>query len=529
MQTPPHVAWRRLALPAVILQCGWLALFALTATVWLVLTPSPLTGGLNRWQAPAQWDPALGPVGIVAPADDWHLVFLAVLLVGLVVVAIWAVTRAPAISQPDRRVLWFVLGATAVMGLTLVLLPVLPSDDLFSYALYGRISVLYHQNPLQVTPGQFTGDPFLAHIFWRDTRSVYGPAWLMVSAVITWLAQLMGGSVAVYVALYKLLGLGCHLANAALIWGILTRLAPERRLAGTLLYAWNPLPLLEFAGGAHNDALMITLFLLGVWFLTRGQELPALLAWGASIATKYVLIVLLPLWLWQVAVTMLALPHETVIHLWQRRSLAVVWRGGVVLGTAVLLALPFWAGPATLEALVFSPPAQHITNSLMDAVSWPLSWLARDFIHGSAARADTITALKLVGVLAFLALWAVQLLRRARRDIFGAWSWALVGYLVLASGWFWPWYATWPLAVVALRPLDRLTRAVLVLAGGVLTLYGFLPVTAAPIFGYRAFVAFGPALAYLAWDWWRMQRPQHTALGRSDTAVTDAIPARLGR
>lgn len=527
--TPPHVAWHRLALPAIILQCGWLALFALTATSWLVLTPSPLTVGLIHWHAPAHWDPALGPVGTVAPDVAWHLFFLAVLLVGLAVVAVWAVHRAQAIPQADRRILHFVLGATALMGLTLVLLPVLPSDDLFSYALYGRISVLYHLNPLQVTPGQFTGDPFLGHIFWKDTRSVYGPVWLLASAVITWLAQLLGDSVAVYVALYKLLGLGCHLANAALIWGILTRIAPERRLAGTLLYAWNPLPLLEFAGGAHNDALMITLFLLGIWFLTRGQELPALVAWGASIATKYVLIVLLPLWLWQVALTIIAQQDESIIHLWQRRFIAVAWRGSAVLGTAVILALPFWAGPSTLEALVFSPPALHITNSLMDAVSWPLSWLARDFIHGPAARADTITVLKALGVLCFLAIWAVQLLRRAGHDIYGAWSWALVGYLVLASGWFWPWYATWPLAVVALRPLDRLSRAVLVLAGGVLTLYGFLPVTAAPIFGYRAFVAFGPALAYLAWDWHRERRAQRAVMRRSDTSVTGAIPARLGR
>ncbi|MBA3826379.1 MAG: hypothetical protein H0X24_21070, partial [Ktedonobacterales bacterium] len=103
--------------------------------------------------------------------------------------------------------------------------------------------------------------------------------------------------------------------------------------------------------------------------------------------------------------------------------------------------------------------------------------------------------------------------------------WALLGYLVLASGWFWPWYATWPLAIVALRPLDRLTRATVLLSNGVLVLYAFLPLTAAPIFGLRAIVAFGPALGYLAWGWWQ----RHTQEIRlPDGGVTPLQPARLG-
>ena len=41
--------------------------------------------------------------------------------------------------------------------------------------------------------------------------------------------------------LFKGLALLAHLVNCVLIWGILSEIAPSRRILGTLLYAWNPL------------------------------------------------------------------------------------------------------------------------------------------------------------------------------------------------------------------------------------------------------------------------------------------------
>jgi hypothetical protein len=81
-----------------------------------------------------------------------------------------------------------------------------------------------------------------------------------------------------------------------------------------------------------------------------------------------------------------------------------------------------------------------------------------------------------------------------------SWTWVLVAYVVIASGWFWPWYVTWPVALVALVPVGELTIAVLLLAGGVLTLYAFLPLYAAPVYGLRAWLAFGPAVGYLLYQ-----------------------------
>ena len=84
-----------------------------------------------------------------------------------------------------------------------------------------------------------------------------------------------------------------------------------------------------------------------------------------------------------------------------------------------------------------------------------------------------------------------------------AWGWVLLWYSLVASGWFWPWYVTWVVALAALLPWGRLSVATLLLAGGALTLYAFLPLQSSFAYGYRSFLVFGPAWVYLLWRVWR--------------------------
>lgn len=532
------VAIRQLIAPALALLSGTIAVSLVTAHWWVGLTPSPITGGWRSWRIPAGWNPAgIAPPGHTLPEPHGAgLLLLGLMLVATAIASFWAVLRARELRAAVPGMLPFILGVTSLIGIVWLLLPVLPSDDIFSYILYGRIGAIYHANALITAPNQFPQDPFLAQVFWRSTRSVYGPAWLLVSDFLTRMAQLFGGSLTAYVWLYKLLGFACHLANGVLIWAILGRIAPRRQTMGTILYAWNPLPLLEFDASGHNDSLMLTCFLLGCWLLIGQRERLALIAWGGSIATKYALIVLMPMWLWHVACTVVptltpftgfsrAEVRRWILPMWQRAR-AMLWRGALIFGVCGLFLVPFWDGAQTLTALVASPPAQQLGNSLMDTISWPLRWMvtALFHLHPTVARGVVIGGLKLLGTLAFVAVWGWLLVRRAPRDLFGAWGWALVSYLVLASGWFWPWYVTWPLVVVALRPLDRLTMAVLLLAGGALTLYSFLPLLAAPIFGFRSIFVFGPMLGYLVWS----MRQSIPVLGPKDESVTAEVQPRLG-
>ncbi|HEX9036719.1 MAG TPA: hypothetical protein VF808_06965 [Ktedonobacterales bacterium] len=449
----------------------------------------------------------------VPPVAGWpQLALFATLLVGASCAWGLAVWRARGLGDLSHRAgasarryprlgLWLALGGAAVMGITLALLPSLPSDDVFSYILYGRISALHGANPLIATPADFPNDPFLPLVYWQATRSVYGPIWLGLSDLIARLAEALGGSLALYVALFKLVGLAAHLADAALVWAILGRIAPRQRLAGTLFYAWSPLCLLEFSASAHNDAVMLLFLLLGVYAITRGWEAAGLALIGLSIATKYTPVALLPIYGAYIVWRERANGAD-----WRAVALGLAWRAGIVALAVVVTAAPLWAGPKTLGALLFSPPAQQLDNSLLDTLQWPLRWLAQSALGWSVAQARSVveTGLKALALLAFAGLWLWEF-RRARSlgGTLSAWGWALLWFAAVASGWFWPWYVTWVVALAAVAPWGRLQAATGLLAGGALTLYGFLPLQAAPVYGYRALLVFGPMMGYLGWQAWR--------------------------
>ena len=477
-----------------------LGLFAVAPVGGVSQSISPLARSWPILLAPARalFGDALVS-GSVPPDREWPaLALYAALLIGASCAAALVVITARSLITPERRHLRLALIGALVLGVTLLLLPALPSDDVFSYILYGRISAVHHANPLVLTPANFPHDPFLSLVFWRGVRSVYGPAWLLLSGGVTRLAQGLGGSLTAYVLLFKLLGLTAHLANVALIWVILGRLAPRRQVFGTLLYAWNPLCLLEFCASAHNDAVMLTFALAAVYLLLREQEVAALVMIGLSIATKYVLLVLLPLYLILVARRFLA-RNETL----GRVVGAVAWRLAVVVAIVGVTALPYWDGARTFGSILYSPPTQQLDNSPMEALSWPLRALIQALGVGhTGAQMFADNGLKVVGLLLFALIWLRLLLAtRDTQSMLRGWAWALFAYAVIASGWFWPWYVTWVVVFVALLPWGDLTVATLLLAGGVLTLYGFQPLYASPVYGLRAYIAFGPAVGYLIWRW----------------------------
>lgn len=497
-----------LVLAGAVLEIWLLALFSVAPLSVLEFTPSPLAARWPGLLAPARWFfPLAWSQGVADPAVYWpQLVLLALLFYGAAVTAGLAVYLAQRLGPPTGRHLLLVLAGAVVFGVTLLLIPAFPSQDIFSYIIYGRISVIYHASPLTAIPSQFPNDPVLPYVFWQDTRSVYGPVWLALSDGLTHLAQGLGGGLAVSALLFKLVAFLAHLGNALLLWAILGKMAPRHRLTGTLLYAWNPLALLEFAGSGHNDALMLLFFLLGVLLLVQGREVLALLAFAASIDTKYVFLILLPLYFWSVLRAQSG---------WKARARAALWRLGVLAGACALLYLPYWAGPHTLGSILYAPPTQELENSLVEAISWPVRWSLAWLFGLSAEDSGTIASvgLKALTGLLFLLLW-LRLFPRVyrRKSLLGAWWWTIWLYLVIASGWFLPWYVTWLLVLAALRPVGRLLIATELLAGGVLVIYAMDPLTASPVYGLRSLLAFGPALGSLLWQQQRARLRRRAAL-----------------
>ncbi len=65
-----------------------------------------------------------------------------------------------------------------------------------------------------------------------------------------------------------------------------------------LIYAWNPLVILELTGNLHFEAVMILFLILALWFYQKQQYHPSAVAVGLAIGTKLIPLIFLPL-LWK--------------------------------------------------------------------------------------------------------------------------------------------------------------------------------------------------------------------------------------
>jgi Glycosyltransferase family 87 len=182
-----------------------------------------------------------------------------------------------------------VLVLAVAIQLTPLFAPLLLSSDAWTYWDQGRIAVVHHANPYTAAPADFPGDPALPYVgtAWRDSTSVYGPAFQLPAEPI---ALAAGSSAATAAWIYK------SLAAAALLTavGLTARLARRKAFASAFV-GWNPLLAIHFAGGGHNDAWMAALVLAALAFAATGRRQLAGAAWALAILIKWVAVLLLPL------------------------------------------------------------------------------------------------------------------------------------------------------------------------------------------------------------------------------------------
>jgi len=81
--------------------------------------------------------------------------------------------------------------------------------------------------------------------------------------------------------------------------------------------------------------------------------------------------------------------------------------------------------------------------------------------------------------------------------LFTSLSIAILGFIVLVPGIFWPWYVLWVLWIVALRRFDALTVSVILLSCTALFTYPLLYLENSPIALFQPLLIFGIPLVYL--------------------------------
>ncbi|MDQ2995673.1 MAG: polyprenol phosphomannose-dependent alpha 1,6 mannosyltransferase MptB [Chloroflexota bacterium] len=441
----------------VLLFGGYLLLFLLCHDPRPRIVPGLLAIAPGYLPAAAQFNPLIllhQRLGIAAAL--FSSIGLLLVLVFLFVVYFRLLHCLRRQAHPDVR-LTGILAGVVLFSLPLVLCPYLFSNDIYSYIMNGRIAALYGGNPATTAPSVYAHDAFFPYLLaWQSTPSVYGPVWTLFSHGLTLLIERTGGGLWLYLLAYKLTMLAAHLASTLLIWQIARAWKPGQQVYAALLYAWNPVVLIEFVGSAHNDALMICLVLLAVLCIQRGYWRSAVVALLAAALVKWIAVLLLPLW----AIYWL---RQQVT--WRARLLVAGQLAAIVIIGATLSFVPYGQVLQSVGAPLRAQGAMQAENSL-DAlvIRAGQEALVRLGIASARAPAWRLAAEQVVmwcskGLV--LLAWLVALYAVWRRPTFErllqASCWLLLALLLLAPV-FRVWYVTWPLALVALldwRPAGR--------------------------------------------------------------------------
>jgi hypothetical protein len=367
--------------------------------------------------------------------------------------ALFALYAALCWRLPAERELPFWLwGAMLLRGIAWFSMPQL-SDDYFRFVWDGRL-LAGGENPFLRTPEQWMADPRAAglgltpELFAGLNSPAYFTIYPPVLQGIFWLgAEVFPSSVEGHVWLMKSFVIGAEGLSLWLLPRLLRRLGREPGLA--LLYALNPLAIVELSGNLHFEALMLAFLLLAAYALAEGRRHASALAFALAVCSKLLPLMLLPLLLRRIG--------------WRQTFIYSMLSGGLTL----LLFWPLLSGEAfghLLSSVGLYFQKFEFNGGLYSLLRWA-GYQLRGYNMIAAIGRWTALA-TLLGILLFALLE-----RRPRRQNWlpqMLWPWLI--YLGLSSI-VHPWYVApmlafclpgpyrFPLLWSALLPLTYLTYA----------------------------------------------------------------------
>lgn len=447
---PPH-AVSRLSRRAAVASAGSMLLVAIVSA-----TPrSPFFAIMPQGYEPSgplRWLSDLVGIGRLGPS-------------GLMIVGFLATAAAAAGFLLILREAWHrritmrtVVLLTIAFHVVVLMLPLLFSRDVYSYAYYGRIVSTYGANPYVVTPSDFHLNSLWSLTWpgWRGTPSVYGPLFTWLSAALTSVAK----SVPSLINGFQIMAAAASLGTIAILARLVGRERPERAVFAVAVIGLNPIVIFHVVGGGHNDMIVALFVAAAVSALYARRTLLSALMLGLGMSVKASAII--PLILLIVAVVADAPKKE--------RGRVCLAYGGVVGAVWLALALPFlttqnptlgvvevsghdsWMAPGQLVVRIFSGIGGLLAG---DAFRAPAQTAAKFGLLGLS-----ITAVALIG----RRIWRDPAARRPEALV-AAWGWALLA-VILPSPVLFTWYLMWILPLAWALP--RVARRTLVILSATL-------------------------------------------------------------
>ena len=350
-------------------------------------------------------------------------------------------------------------GVLAFWSAPLLLAPPLFSRDVYSYYAQGRVYGAGYDpttTGIDVIPGWFDdgADPM-----WVESPTPYGPLFLLVERAISSFAHPNAYLGALLFRLAALVGV------ALLAWSI-PRLATAHGIdADRAMWAGvlNPMVLMHFVSGAHNDALVVGLVAAGLLLATQRRCVWGAVAVSLAVAIKPIAIVALPF----------------VGLLWAGRDGRFRQRIGAWAISLVVL------GATLASAFLVADAGRGVVSAAFGTPSGVLTWLSPSTAIGKLAGMGTsavgwttdftlpLQVVRTVGlaaavvVVAYLVLWP-----GGRSPVRGA-AFAF-GAVVVLGPVVQPWYLLWALPLFAATGLPRAWLRVLVVVTAGFVVHGMI-------------------------------------------------------
>lgn len=384
-----------------------------------------------------------------------------VLVGGAMLVQSWLLLGTDVLSER----LTTITGMHRILALWLLptlFVPPLFSRDPYSYFVQGKLMLAGidpYTHGAAAMEGWFRAgvDPM-----WAETPTPYGPLYLLIERAVVAIAHTPYWS-AVGFRLVAVVGI-------ALIAYFVPRLAKRQGInpaAALWLAALNPLVMLHFALGAHNDALMVGLMLAGLHFATSRNVIPAVLLLASAVAVKPIAVVLVPF-----AALLFVARNATAV----RRISAYAVGGLSVLAVVVALGLATGVGTGWIHALT-TPGEVRTWLSPPTAIGMAIG-LVGQWLGNYAVDPIAVQSVRLVFIAAALVACAYLLLRPERRTPIRS---AVLAFTVIIffGPVVQPWYLLWALPLIAVSGLRKPWHLKAVVIGtAIVVVYGLSEPTA---------------------------------------------------
>ncbi len=175
------------------------------------------------------------------------------------------------------------------IGVLLLAYPAMLSYDIFNYIATAKVLFLYHENPYIIMPIEFFGDPLLFFMHAANKIALYGPFWIILTG-IPFLLSLKNFLLSLF--LFKLFLVPFYFGTLFIMSKLSKNFLP------ILVFALNPLVIIETFVSGHNDIVMMFFALISFYLILKKRVFLSLILLLCSVLIKYATIFLLPLWIY---------------------------------------------------------------------------------------------------------------------------------------------------------------------------------------------------------------------------------------